>query len=371
MKRSESASNIAVQQQQLTNVGECLYRSDFSGRYYAIFRRGGKQIKQSLKTSDKELAKRKLEELRQKVGRLDTKRASETLFADLADRWLQTLEGTMKSASFLRRQVSVKALKPYFRTTIRVVDKLKIEQWASTRSKEVSARTFNIDRETLTQVLDYAMKHGLVLENLAKAVRRRKQGKAQIIIPTKEQFKAMLDQLRSERQAAESANFCEFLAYSGCRLAEATAVKWGDINFKSKTFLITGGEVGTKNHEVRTVPLFPPLDRLLLRMHQALKKKEQQSSERIFTIANARQSIDTACRNAKLPHFTHHSLRHFFCSNAIEAGIDFKVIAGWLGHKDGGVLVARTYGHLRDEHSTLMAKRMTFDASDEAAPAKT
>ncbi len=68
-----------------------------------------------------------------------------------------------------------------------------------------------------------------------------------------------------------------------------------------------------------------------------------------------------ACRSAGLPHFTHHSLRHFFCSNAIEAGIDFKVIAGWLGHKDGGILVAKTYGHLRDEHSAAMAKRMTFE----------
>ena len=53
---------------------------------------------------------------------------------------------------------------------------------------------------------------------------------------------------------------------------------------------------------------------------------------------------------------------HFFCSNCIEAGVDFKVIAGWLGHVDGGVLVAKTYGHLRDVHSREMAKRITFDA---------
>jgi site-specific recombinase XerD len=60
-------------------------------------------------------------------------------------------------------------------------------------------------------------------------------------------------------------------------------------------------------------------------------------------------------------------MRHFFCSNAIEAGCDFKVIAEWLGHKDGGVLVARTYGHLRNEHSAAMAKRITFDASPVAS----
>ena len=43
---------------------------------------------------------------------------------------------------------------------------------------------------------------------------------------------------------------------------------------------------------------------------------------------------------------------------AIEKNIDFKTIAAWVGHKDGGVLVAQTYGHLRDTHSMEMAKLM-------------
>jgi hypothetical protein len=51
--------------------------------------------------------------------------------------------------------------------------------------------------------------------------------------------------------------------------------------------------------------------------------------------------------------------------------VDFKAIAGWLGHKDGGVLAAKTYGHLRNEHSAAMAQRMTFDALSEAVPENT
>jgi len=56
---------------------------------------------------------------------------------------------------------------------------------------------------------------------------------------------------------------------------------------------------------------------------------------------SARKALTTACRQLGFPHFTHHTFRHFFCSNCIEAGADFKVIAGWLGHTDGGVLVAK------------------------------
>jgi integrase len=84
-------------------------------------------------------------------------------------------------------------------------------------------------------------------------------------------------------------------------------------------------------------------------------------NERIFDFYDIRQALGSACRRSGLPRFSHHALRHFFCSNAIEAGCDFKVIAGWLGHKDGGVLVAMTYGHLRSEHSAAMAKRIVFD----------
>ena len=53
-------------------VGENLYRLKTSGTYYALLKRGGKQIRKSLKTKDKELAARKLGELREKVSRLNT-----------------------------------------------------------------------------------------------------------------------------------------------------------------------------------------------------------------------------------------------------------------------------------------------------------
>jgi integrase len=129
------------------------------------------------------------------------------------------------------------------------------------------------------------------------------------------------------------------------------------------TLLVTGGETGTKNHQHRTIPLFPGLRRLL---DSIFKKRGQITKEdRIFGGRDIRQALGSACRRAGLPRFGHHALRHFFCSNAIEAGVDFKAIAGWLGHKDGGVLAAKTYGHLRNEHSAAMAQRMTFDAMDE------
>jgi integrase len=205
---------------------------------------------------------------------------------------------------------------------------------------------------------------GILLDNPAEKVRNRKTAAATIEIPSKEQFGRLVAELRNEPQAVRSgaAAFAEFLGYSGVRLGEGREVRWRDVNFDLNTLLVTGGETGTKNHEDRTLPLFPGLRRLLKSIME--ERGEMTKEDRIFGFKDIRQALGSACRRAGLPRFGHHALRHFFCSNAIEAGVDFKAIAGWLGHKDGGVLAAKTYGHLRNEHSAAMAQRMTFDANE-------
>ena len=49
-----------------------------------------------------------------------------------------------------------------------------------------------------------------------------------------------------------------------------------------------------------------------------------------------------------------------FCSFCVMAGVDFMTIAAWLGHKDGGILVGKIYGHLLDEHRKKAAARLTI-----------
>ena len=43
---------------------------------------------------------------------------------------------------------------------------------------------------------------------------------------------------------------------------------------------------------------------------------------------------------------------------------DIPTVARWMGHKDGGALAMKVYGHLRDAHSTEMAARVTFQKPD-------
>ena len=65
-------------------------------------------------------------------------------------------------------------------------------------------------------------------------------------------------------------------------------------------------------------------------------------------------------RRLDYPHFTHHDFRHFFATTCIEAGIDIPTVSRWLGHKDGGALAMRVYGHLRQEHNISAVKKVSF-----------
>ena len=55
-------------QQKLIHAGDCFYRNTLTNLYYSIFEREERQVKRTLKTADRELAKRDIEKLRRKVN---------------------------------------------------------------------------------------------------------------------------------------------------------------------------------------------------------------------------------------------------------------------------------------------------------------
>jgi integrase len=344
-----------------------LYRNKH-GVYFAIIKAGRKQIKRSLKTNDPALAKRRLAEFRQKVGRLCGAEQPNLRFEELTELWLESVKPDLKPSSYERRVSAVHRLNPFFSgVTVRTIKHDAVEIWKIRRGASLAPRTYNIELETLKLVFRYAIEvKRLLLDNPAESLKRRKQPKATAVIPNRDQFTALVKELRESPQAGEAANLVEFLGYSGCRLGEAIETRWRDVNFRLGTLLITGGELGTKNHEERTIPLFQPLGTLLERLSSDQFGKGNRDhvslTKKLFTVRNSLGAIHAACQRLGLPRFGHHHMRHFFCSNAIEAGVDFKTIAAWLGHKDGGALVVKTYGHLRAEHSMAMAKRITFSA---------
>ena len=95
---------------------------------------------------------------------------------------------------------------------------------------------------------------------------------------------------------------------------------------------------------------------------ESLRRERRGNSpdDPVFAIESPRKALTNACIRLGLPHVRIHDLRHFFATSCIEAGIDIPTVAKWLGHRDGGALAMKVYGHLRDEHSKEAARKLTF-----------
>jgi integrase len=349
----------------LRRVAENLYRRESSGVYYALAKSGGKQIRRSLKTADRVLANRRLREFLQDVSGLATKEAGHITFDALAKRWQATLAHAGKGSTDKRRGQFIKALSPFFAgCTLRNVTPARCEAWALRRGVTLAPQTFAHELETMKAIFNYARAQGLIIRNPAEGIRRKRIVHARVAIPSREQFAKLVAAIResdgrpdSQAKARDGADLVELLAYSGCRLDEARNLRWQDVAFDRGTLAITGGEQRTKNYEARTVPMTQALSGLLFRLHA---ERQPQPTDYIALTKNAKKCLETACRRLAFPHFTHHALRHFFATTAIESGGDISTVAKMLGHKDGGALLMKTYGHLRQEHAFTVARQIHF-----------
>jgi integrase len=101
------------------------------------------------------------------------------------------------------------------------------------------------------------------------------------------QFHAIVGEVRNSghRTAKDAGNTIEFLAYLGARIGEARRVLWGDRDFVKGEITIKGDPVtGTKNWNIRTIPMIPAQRVLLKGM-----KKDNPSAKKTDTVLRVSQ----------------------------------------------------------------------------------
>jgi hypothetical protein len=90
-------------------VGECLYRYSSTGGHYARIKTVGKEIRRSLVTTDRDLAKRRLAKLKDDLLKIDPAKGKITL-VELCDQYLKTVLH-QKAKTIERKTLIVKRLK--------------------------------------------------------------------------------------------------------------------------------------------------------------------------------------------------------------------------------------------------------------------
>lgn len=244
--------------------------------------------------------------------------------------------------------------------------RLKGGVFAGRKLKPVSERTVNLDLLMLRNVLKTAIDDGHLRElPRIKMLDEAPVPKRRLLMPAEFDRLIAAAVTACTRNGQQLADYLQFLAFSGSREKEALRVPIDDVDFELARVKI-GGDGLSKNWESRTIEFNPKLEALLCDMFARRPPDSSwlfpspQRGNRDENAKSFRASLNIARKAADLDWVAFHDLRHYFCSTCVMAGIDFMTIAAWLGHKDGGILVGKVYGHLLDDHRRKAAQRVQF-----------
>ncbi len=351
-----------------------LLRYEPTKTYFARVRVDGKLHRRSLKTKVLSVAKLRLADLERSLRHAAESTASASqgkmVFGEAIRQLLARIQGDLRlkprSKSYYEQRIVAlrKSWPELDQLDVRSISKSNCLNWAARFGKSASPAAFNNTVAVLRRAFHIAIEQGIRYDNPAADIRRVGARPKRLKLPEHSRFEEFVSTMESAggRDSRNCAHLVRFLAYGGFRIGEARHITWDDCNFERREITVRGEPGnGTKNSEVRTVPMIPEM----LTFLQSLRADhpEEPADTRVMKVGEAAASMRRATRALGMAHLTHHDLRHLFATRCIESGVDIPTVSRWLGHKDGGALAMKVYGHLRNEHSASMAQKVYFSAS--------
>ena len=331
--------------QQLKKISgyPCLYRHEFSGQYYGIKKSHGKIKTTALQTDDRKLAERKLKDwidsIENRSGEITLKALCDHFLRTRAGRKAKTLEGYQRATKWLLETLGENTLAH----DVRPMD---ISQLFARSSQGYSGSTHNHLTETVNLIFELARNNGFVHENpvqrVERSLRRKKVVRKPPTIPTQQQFESLISHIRNVRFSdtrQHSSDLVEFLGLAALGEAEATALRWQDIDWIKERINAQRRKTG----QYFFVPFYPWLKSFLVDLWHRSGKPAQ---GRIFSVNCAKMSLRNACKALGFPSFSPRSLRQFGIVRQLRAGLHYKLVAKYQGHGDGGVLITKTYSEV-------------------------
>jgi integrase len=266
-----------------------------------------------------------------------------------------------------------------------------------------ASRTRNLALVVLRNVLKLAKVDGLIKTLPVEGIPWQRTEKKSRRLYSPQDITILCEAgLRASKNGQEFSDYLRLMALAGSREQETIKLPWKSVDFERKLLCI-GADADTKSREARYVDFSPGLE---VHLKTMLSRRDPHSQwlfpspqrgkvdrhaktfrESLlltrqslgFDCSDCGQRVFTPCPIDTCPHckkstlranpeafpehlrkFGFHDCRHHFISYCVMSGIDYMTIARWVGHKDGGVLIGKVYGHLSNEHAQRQARRINF-----------
>ncbi len=243
-------------------------------------------------------------------------------------------------------------------------------------SKPLSDRSLNYYVTAMNNVLNRALELHLIQSHpIPPKTLWRKLKRSERPLIRLEEFERLCQaaQAHCPRNGKQFADLVWLLCYCGTKISSALRLRWSDVDWDNQQLVIARDGV-SKGKRVTRVDFNADLENHLRDMYARRKDSSwvfpsgQRGNENLpattfrETLAKAREHAGLGQDRVKLglKAVGFHDCRHFFCSFCVMNGVDFKTIAEWVGHIDGGILASQVYGHLSPEHKRSAAQKLTF-----------
>ena len=361
-----------------------------NGRFYCQTRVPGKRGTRRIPLVDEH--KRRVETVPQAKAALDKLLANKREgdlpgpsttppFNEYADGYIMWLKQTeAKSPLTIRKEESaLRGWKRFFGTTrLNQITTAAIDTYVIERKENKACnRTINLDVVALKHLLRFAKKQGYLKHKLATDAWEPlkhvtpKRG----LLPDNAVDRLCAAALAQEEGAENGeikpipkyaygpmvADLIKLWAYSGARRQAGLSARWSLVDWKNRQI-----SFDTK-FDKRVVVDFN--DKLEAHLKDMWARRDT-NSDWLFPsprpgdvtphLTTPQKTLRAIAKDARLPEFRPHDLRHWFISWCIMSDVPALTVAKWCGHADGGVLIGKVYGHLSNEHAQAAAQTISF-----------
>lgn len=218
---------------------------------------------------------------------------SKQTFKEVFELWLETYQTTVKEVTFIKTKIKFDKwiLPKYGHMRIKEIDvstaQKIVNHWAKTTDQ------YRVLHSSASRVFKYAINLGIIDRNPLEYVLMPKRIKEaprteKIKVYTKQELKELfhyLDNTKPSYNNDFNNILFRFLIYSGCRISEALALNWSDIDFNNQTVTINKTLSQTKNgYKVSTTKTAASNATLILDATTINKLKKWQINQRKYML---------------------------------------------------------------------------------------
>ena len=290
-------------------------------------------------------------------------------FEQLCEEWFELIERTetqKKSSIELMKTFRGRVYESFGKTPVNKITYRQIQSFILGLSKEgsnkrtghgLSAKSQNNYLYFISDVMNYAIRCGIITSNPCKNIIVSKSDKNEKDIYSLEELQTLIELIEEQAPTKFKAYFL-LTAYLGLRRGETLGLEFGDFDYENCTVSIrrtsnyrnpeTGIYTSTPKTKssYRTLYFPPYLIDILNELRDELEEQKQQcgdlweDSDRLFVTWCGRPMhpnipykwLDSFCEKNGVPFKGLHSFRHAFATQAITNGADISTVSNLLGH---------------------------------------